>query len=36
MNTSTTTGTWRDQNLEPARRAGLLLANMTTAEKCHR
>ena len=36
MNTSTTTGTWRDQNLEPARRAELLLANMTTAEKCHR
>ena len=37
MTTMTTTikGTWRDQHLEPGHRAELLLAEMTTAEKCH-
>jgi hypothetical protein len=33
--TRTTTGSWHDPHLEPARRAELLLAEMTTAEKCH-
>jgi beta-glucosidase-like glycosyl hydrolase len=32
---TTTAGTWHDQLLEPAHRADLLLAEMTTAEKCH-
>ena len=32
---STATGTWRDERLEPGRRAELLLREMTTAEKCH-
>jgi beta-glucosidase len=35
MITTTAAGTWHDQQLEPARRAELLLAEMTTAEKCH-
>jgi beta-glucosidase-like glycosyl hydrolase len=36
MSTTTTdTGTWRDERLDPGRRAELLLAEMTTAEKCH-
>jgi beta-glucosidase len=33
--TTTTTGSWHDKHLEPALRAELLLAEMTTAEKCH-
>jgi len=33
--TTTPTGTWRDQRLEPGHRANLLLAEMTTPEKCH-
>jgi hypothetical protein len=35
MSTTTTTGTWHDEYLEPACRAELLQAEMTTAEKCH-
>ena len=37
MTTTTTTiaGTWHDPALDPADRADLLLAEMTTAEKCH-
>ena len=33
--TRDTTGTWRDVDLEPGRRAELLAAEMTIAEKCH-
>jgi hypothetical protein len=35
MSATTITGAWRDQHQEPGRRADLLLAEMTTAEKCH-
>ena len=35
MSTTTITRAWRDQHLEPGRRADLLLAEMTIAEKCH-